>query len=155
MRNRTKQLSLAALVLAILAGIAWGECTTNICEPTGWWYYIWTTGDEVYCEGNMHILFTYTEDKAGGIHGKMHYQPQGMAGEVVWGPNLGAKYQGTGVSQNTFALKKGQTETYINNYRCLGQGQAPNLTVHETWHITYNANGVLTAVVDNVKITCD
>jgi hypothetical protein len=72
---------------------------------------------------------------------------------AVDGPNLGAKYQATGVTQDTFNWKKGQTYTYINNYRFLGQGQAPNLTIHETWHVTVNANGTLTAVVDNVKIS--
>lgn len=122
MRNRMKQLTLTTLALMLFGGLASGECTTNIKVPIDWWYWIASTGDEVYCQGFMHISLTYTEDNAGGIHGKTHFQPQGLSGQVVWGPNLGATYQGTGVTQDTFNAKKGQTYTFVNNYRCLGQG---------------------------------
>lgn len=150
---RTK-LTIAALVAVMIAGTASAEVKENVKVPTTLLQVIPCSGDLVVVQGYMHILMTSTEDENGGIHGKVHFQPQGLSGVVVVGPNMGAKYQATGVTQDTVNAKKGQTYTYINNYRWIGQGQAPNFMVHETWHITINANGELTAVVDNVKVTC-
>ena len=43
-------------------------------------------------------------------------------------------------------------ETYINNFRIIGQDPDNNYLVHETFHVTVNANGELTAFVDNFSI---
>ncbi|MBI4420235.1 MAG: hypothetical protein HY560_05360, partial [Gemmatimonadetes bacterium] len=44
--------------------------------------------------------------------------------------------------------------TYVNNFRIIGEGSGNNLLVHATSHITVNANGELTAVVDNFSVEC-
>ena len=44
--------------------------------------------------------------------------------------------------------------TYINNFRIVGQGNGNNFLVHETYHVTVNANGEATAYVDNFRVEC-
>jgi hypothetical protein len=45
-------------------------------------------------------------------------------------------------------------ETFINRFDMIGQGQAPNFSVHETFHVTVNADGSVTSFHDNFSITC-
>jgi hypothetical protein len=44
--------------------------------------------------------------------------------------------------------------TLVNNFRIIGQGAGNNFLLHETFHITVNANGELTAVADNYSVDC-
>ena len=64
------------------------------------------------------------------------------------------KYQGTGVTQDEFNAKVDMEETFINNFRIIGQGSGNNFLVHETFHVTINANGSVTAFLDNFSIDC-
>jgi hypothetical protein len=42
----------------------------------------------------------------------------------------------------------------VNNFRIIGQGPGNNYLVHEVFHVTINANGEVTAYVDNFSIEC-
>jgi hypothetical protein len=108
-------------------------------------------GESVQLSGTMHSLYHYTIDANGGVHIKWHNQPQNLTGV---GLTTGDKYQGTGVTQDVGNTKVGETYTYVNNFRMIGQGPGNNYLVHETYHITINANGELTASVDNYKVEC-
>lgn len=108
-------------------------------------------GELVVLSGNLHVLLRFTVDHAGGIHAASHFQPQGISG---LGQTTGDKYQGTGVTQDEFNAKVGVEETFINNFRIIGQGPGNNFLIHETFHITINANGVVSAFVDNVSVDC-
>jgi hypothetical protein len=141
------------LLIAVTAPVR-AKVVLNEMVPVTWILVIPCSGDEAVLDGYMHTVVAETVDADGGIHVKMHYQPASLQGIVVSGPNTGAKYNGAGVTQDQFNIKKGETYTYINNYRFIGQGRAPNLSIHETWHITVNANGEITAEPINVKITC-
>ncbi len=108
-------------------------------------------GEFIEVSGDLHIVVNFTIDKNGGVHGKTHFQPQGISGV---GLTTGDKYQATGVTQNQFNSHVGFEETYVNNFRMIGQGPRNNLLVHVTSHITINANGDVTAFVDNVSEEC-
>jgi len=108
-------------------------------------------GEEVKLTGNLHVLMHITFDDNGGIHAKTHFQPQGISGI---GEDSGDKYQGTGVTQTQFNGKVGVEVTFVNNFRMIGQGKGNNFLVHETFHITVNANGDATASVDNFTTDC-
>ena len=82
---------------------------------------------------------------------KTHTQPQGISGQ---GLTTGDKYQATGVTQDQFNVTVGQEETFVNNFRMIGQGPGNNFLVHETFHITINADGTVTTVVDNFGADC-
>lgn len=108
-------------------------------------------GEFVELSGTLHALFHVTLDASGGAHVKTHFQPQGIKGI---GLTTGDKYQGTGVTQDQFNARVGETFTYINNFRIIGQGPRNNLLIHETVHVTVNANGTVTASVENFSEEC-
>lgn len=107
-------------------------------------------GEDVLLSGNLHDLFHITIND-NSLHVKTHSQPQGISGT---GLVTGDKYQATGVTQEEFNTSFGVTDTFINNFRIIGQGSGNNFLVHENFHITVNANGTVTALHDNFSIDC-
>ncbi|HMH83261.1 MAG TPA: hypothetical protein VK531_10350 [Gemmatimonadales bacterium] len=57
-------------------------------------------------------------------------------------------------TSNTFSTPLPIEFTFVNNFYMIGQGPGDNFKVHETFHFPINANGVVTAVVDNFRVTC-
>ncbi len=73
------------------------------------------------------------------------------------GLTTGDKYQGTGVTQDHFNVGADGlpvTFTFVNNFRIIGQGPGNNYLVHQTFHVTINAHGEVTAEVDNIRVEC-
>lgn len=108
-------------------------------------------GEYVRFSGYMHATFRQTFDNAGGVHVKFQVNPQGISG---YGLTTGNQYQGTGVTQEQFNIKIGEETTFVSNYNLIGHGKAPDMRVHENFHITVNANGTVTAFVDNINLEC-
>ena len=108
-------------------------------------------GEDVDLSGTLHVLFRTTFDSRGGFHSKFHFQPQGVSGT---GLTTGDKYQATGVTQGTDNGKVGFESTFVNNFRIIGQGPGNNFLVHGNFHFTINANGEVTAFVDNFRVEC-
>ena len=110
-------------------------------------------GEIVALSGNLHDLFHVTIN-GNRFKVKVHTQPQGIRGV---GLTTGDGYRGTGVTQETFggSLINGQaSSTFVNNFRVIGQGPGNNFMIHEVVHVTFNAQGELTAVVDQFSVTC-
>jgi hypothetical protein len=110
-------------------------------------------GEPVQLSGNLHDLFHVTFDGAGGAVLKVLDNPQGVSGVDLL---TGAKYQGTGETEfvETFAAGGTFTDTFVNNFKIIGQGTSPNYLVHENFHITVNPDGTVTSFHDNFSITC-
>lgn len=111
------------------------------------------TGEVVDLSGNLHTVISFTLN-GNNVTGYFHFQPQGITGT---GQTTGEKYQATGVTQESFknSLQNGQANfTYVNNFRIVGQGPGNNYLVHETMHLTINANGTATIFFDNLTIDC-
>ena len=110
-------------------------------------------GETVDLSGNLHTLITETIN-GNNVSGVMHFQPQGVSGT---GETTGLKYQATGVTSTSFkmSLQNGQANmTFVNRFDVIGQGPGNNFTVHETAHITFNADGTITVMFDNFSIEC-
>jgi len=110
-------------------------------------------GEVVDLAGPLHTLISFTINGS-NVSGYSHFQPQEIVGV---GEATGVKYQATGVTQESFktAFLNGQANlTYVNNFRIIGQGPGNNFLVHETLHLTFNANGTVTVVHDNFSIAC-
>jgi hypothetical protein len=108
-------------------------------------------GELVELSGTLHVLSHVTIDAQGGLHVKQHAQPQGISGI---GLTTGDSYRGTGVTQSEFNATAAEEQTFINNFRIIGQGPDNNFLVHSTFHVTVNANGEVTTVVDNFSVEC-
>ena len=110
-------------------------------------------GEVVDLSGPLHTLISATVN-GNNVSGYFHFQPQGISGT---GETTGAKYQATGVTLQSFkaSLQNGQANlTFVNNFRIIGQGPGNNYLVHETMHLTINADGTLTVLFDNLSIDC-
>jgi len=110
-------------------------------------------GETVDLTGPLHTLITFTIN-GNNVSGFFHFQPQGISGT---GETTGAKYQATGVTQESFknSLQNGQAnETFVNNFRIIGQGPGNNFLLHETLHFTINADGAVTVSHDNFGADC-
>jgi hypothetical protein len=110
-------------------------------------------GEVVDLNGPLNTLITFTIN-TNNVSGFFHFQPQGISGT---GETSSEKYQATGVTQQSFktSLENGQANlTYVNNFRIIGQGPGNNFLVHETMHVTINANGAITVFHDNFSVEC-
>jgi len=153
--SRISLLALVAVTLAVVpaqAAIQVNDTTTIAlqvfvpCAAGG-------AGEIVDLAGPLHTLVSFTIN-GNSVSGYSHFQPQGIVGV---GETTGEKYQATGVTQESFktAFFNGQANlTYVNNFRIIGQASGNNYLVHETLHLTFNANGTLTVSHDNFSATC-
>jgi hypothetical protein len=110
-------------------------------------------GENVDLSGPLHTLISATIN-GNNVSGYFHFQPQGISGT---GESTGDKYNATGVTSESFktSLQNGQANlTFVNNFRIIGQGPGNNYLVHETLHLTINANGTVTVSHDNFTIDC-
>ena len=110
-------------------------------------------GEVVDLNGPLHTLISFTINGS-TVSGYMHFQPQGISGT---GETTRAKYQATGVTQESFknSLQNGQANlTFVSNFRIIGQGPGNNFLVHETMHVTINADGATTVFHDNFSFDC-
>ncbi|HZM25136.1 MAG TPA: hypothetical protein VFC02_25525 [Anaerolineales bacterium] len=153
---------LLAVALVLIASLSVAQAsakattvTDNVRIPTDIFVFVpcaaGGAGEFVQLSGTLHVLFVTTLDSRGGFHSKFHFQPQGVSGT---GLTTGAKYQATGVTQGTFNGRVGFEQTFVNNFRIIGQGPGNNFMIHENFHITVNANGEVTAFVDNFSVKC-
>src|SRR5205814_1743223 len=108
-------------------------------------------GEDVQLTGMIHDLLHITMDAAGGLHVKSHDNPQGVSGV---GLTTGTEYRGTGVTQEESNATAGVEDTFVNNFRVVGQGPDNNFLLHENFHVTVNANGDVTASHDNLSVDC-
>ena len=157
MAHETKTANPVKSSLALLAATpAQAAVNVNVSEDfTGFAVFVSCAnhgaGELVVFTGNLHILFTTTFDAKGGVHFSTHFQPQGLRGIGVV---TGDSYQATGVTQDHFNGKIGQTFTAVNNFRIIGTGPGNNYLVHSVDHYTVNANGTVTAVHDSLSSEC-
>lgn len=110
-------------------------------------------GEVVELSGNLHVLEHITISQSGRVTVRSLFQPQGIAGV---GTTTGTKYQATGGTQETFTASGAfpVVDTFVNNFRIIGSGTGNNFTVHETVHVTINANGDVTTTHDSGTIDC-
>jgi hypothetical protein len=146
---------LAIVTFGVLASVstAHADVTTNSTVPVDIVVLVPCTGDLVELTGQFHVLVSVT---ANGNHlaGRALVQPQGVTGIDL---ATGASYQGTGQTLTRFSetLTNGVAqETFVNNFKLIGQGSVPNYLVHENTHVTIRPDGSATAIVDSFSISC-
>jgi hypothetical protein len=147
------KLTILAIVAILLGGTAWAATTNYRYEYSAAGYHSCMQG-WVQLDVKVHVVYKSESDGAGGYHIKSHTNSS-IAGEILSGPYAGAKLTGSSSYNYNVNVQPGITYTTIQNYNLNGQGQAPNYKVKVTYHYTINANGELTAYVNNVDISCD
>lgn len=110
-------------------------------------------GEFVDLAGPLHTLVSFTIN-GNNVSGYFHFQPQAVIG---LGETTGEKYKATGVTQQSFKtafVNLQANETFVNNFRIIGQKSGNNYLIHENLHLNFNANGTLTVIHDNFSATC-
>jgi hypothetical protein len=108
-------------------------------------------GELIEFHGFLHNLSRETPDGSGGFHIGMHYNltVRGVG-------ESGARYVGTEAqtvvvnAQPPFPF----TQTVTLHTNVLGRGAAPDFRQHVTFHVTVNANGDVTTIVDKFRSSC-
>jgi hypothetical protein len=157
MKN-TKIMMFLVAALAILTGPANAAIQVNESIPITLSVFVpcaaGGAGEIVDLSGPLHVLITFTIS-GNNVSGRQQFQPQGISGT---GETTGLSYQATGLTATSFtsSLQNGQANmTFINRFDIIGQGPNNNFVVHETAHITINADGTVTVNFDNFTVECN
>ena len=157
MKNSAPILTMCMIALAV--SIAPADAAVQVNDKTNVNLTIFVpcaaggAGEIVDLSGSLHTLISFTIN-GNNVSGYFHFQPQGISGT---GETTGAKYQATGVTEESFknSLQNGQANlTFVNNFRIIGQGPGNNYLVHETLHVSVNADGAVTVFHDNFSVDC-
>jgi hypothetical protein len=110
-------------------------------------------GEAIHLSGTLLAQFTFTESSGGNVEIGFHFNPQGVRGV---GQTSGAIYHATGETLGTTTIKAkgGISDTFVNNFKIIGEGSAPNFLQTDVIHLTVNANGDVTATVEKSMIRC-
>jgi hypothetical protein len=111
-------------------------------------------GEEIIPQGNVRQLSHLTINGNNYVI-KFQYTPQGVTST---GQITGDIYQGVGMSEftETGSFVNGRaTLTSVWMFTNIGRAGAPNWKLIPTVHTTINANGTITASVDNLVASCN
>lgn len=109
-------------------------------------------GEIVVFTGDQHLVFDQTATSNGHVSTMLHWNAEDITGI---GQYTGLDYRATGITQDKQVdATLPYSETMTNNYHIIGQGQATNLDLHETVHVTIDANGWVTAWVTDYTFSC-
>lgn len=110
-------------------------------------------GEFVDLSGVLHLDATITVN-GNTTHVTSQANAQGVTGI---GEVTGDVYHGTGVTradQNVRLVNGSANATFIDRFDIVGTGGVPGFSVHETTHITFDANRIMTVSFDNLSMTC-
>lgn len=157
MRGITAVFGVTALTLGLVGGVQ-AQTTNERLQITVFAFVPCANGgagELVEVSGTLHVRNHVSMDATGGLHLSSLFNPSGMSGEGV---DTGNDYNGVGNTHagpyNVAAGGFPATFTDVNNFRFVGKGQAEDFHVRQTFHLTVNANGDVTTVVDHTRITC-
>lgn len=110
------------------------------------------TTDVVNLNGDMHIVITTTENRAGGWQVSNHIDTQ-LSGLSI---TTGTKYVNSENKEDSWfagaPFPAVHTQTY--DWLLLSQSGTDNYVLRTTMHVTVNAMGVPTAAVDKFELDC-
>lgn len=110
-------------------------------------------GDQVTFSGTLHMTNTMTTDSSGGTHLKTHINYQDVTGTGV--PS-GISYNVRTVTNEVVNDDDGpqSTATVISTVKLIAHGAALDYYMRAVYHITVNANGETTSMVQEVGFEC-
>lgn len=112
------------------------------------------TGELIDVSGPLHVVMSDTVNK-NNVRFTSSFNPHRVVGT---GETTSDTYHATGLTRfDTTASVNGFPieTTFVNNFNMIGTtSTAGALLMHETAHITIDANGVMTANFDKPSVTC-
>jgi hypothetical protein len=111
-------------------------------------------GEDVKLSGNVNIVIHVTQDASGGFHiVSGHTNFQGVTGI---GESTGDKYIFAGGVNPIQNIREGSVNesTFLAHGRLISQGNQANQLATTQFHVTFNANGEITAEIDSFSFKC-
>ncbi len=111
-----------------------------------------TPEDLVELSGDLHVLITETTND-NVTTTKAQFVPRNVTGT---GLITGATYRGVGLTtQTSTQVNDGPLVfTFVNNFYIIGQAGGYRYLVHETFHVTVDADGNVVVEHDSTFVTC-
>jgi hypothetical protein len=111
------------------------------------------TSEAIHFTLREQLVLHETDDAAGGVHLVFVNNDKGSTG---LGLTSGTTYHQTGATVESAHITDSFpfVDTFVFVLNIVAPGRAPNFRLHVNLHVTVNANGVLTALVDNVTNEC-
>ncbi|MBI1896578.1 MAG: hypothetical protein HYZ57_03535 [Acidobacteria bacterium] len=147
-------LTMCALGVVFTLGAQNYAFTVNTSVPTDTTVGNACVAEGVNLSGKIRQTVHVNGDSSGGYHMTVLSEHNGMTGT---GDTTGAKYQGFGSTRESLQ-SSGVLPIRVTTqrqFRLIGQGTAQNTVVHYQSHMTVNANGSVTASVDDLNIVCN
>lgn len=113
-------------------------------------------GEEIRVEYREQLVEHESVDAQGRTHIHMNINDKGS---TAVGLTSGATYRQVGTTrENDLIIDPASLPrvfSFVNVLDLIGRGTGTNLTIHEVFHLTINASGVITADRETVRITCN
>jgi hypothetical protein len=148
-----KKLLILVAALATLASPVSAQAAASVEQVPFEADVLACNGDVIHLSGRLLVVFTETATPSGGFMFSAHFQPQGVMGvDLV----TGTRFIATGLTREITVLSPpgGFTDAFVNQFHIQATTGEESFIVSEVLHITVNANGDLTASVDNFRATC-
>ena len=143
-------IGLAQLTPALAAA---ATLTTKVTQTLASIRFYPCAGEYIELFGDYQTLFHVTFDPTGGTHVLSQHNSKGVSGVGLQSGTRFRAAEGERRSTNIFDAPGFET-TYIDRFRLIGEGTAPNLWVSVTTHATYAPNQGFTAQITNVSSEC-
>lgn len=102
--------------------------------------------------GEVHFVVHFTTSASGNQHVHYSINYQDVTGVDQFGNNYNVNSNSNDTS--SFNAETQTSESVVQYFRLIGQGQVPNQQVRNVMHITINNNGEPTAVFDHFYTDC-
>ncbi len=109
--------------------------------------------EAVVLSGDLHLVIHVTEDNRGGYHMEVETNTEGLSGT---GLTTGVSYRASETTGDSWyaGVPFPSVYTSTKDTELLSQGDTDNFLMHFDLHVTVNADGVLSALVDNLRAGC-
>jgi hypothetical protein len=138
-------LAICLVCLSLLSQPVWAATSTTI--PLNAIRSNDCTDEQVQLSGTIHLVSQTQRD--GSIVG--HFNYQGVSGV---GLTSGTEYRGSTVDNLRLSEPFPSDINSVSSFHLIGRGTEENLLVNVLFHITVDANGNVTASIDEVDIQC-
>ena len=144
--------AIAAIGALVTGGVPAAAAAASQTVPVSGVVFDPCSGQNWAFTGKVHFVASFTPDASGGIHLDL----QDNASQIKL-TNLMTGQQGVGTETDHFTVNvpaPANEATLNGQFTEITAGPTDNFIVVYLMHLTFNANGTLTASVDNFKATC-
>ena len=148
-----------AVILAFAAAVTASSATAEAITTTEREIVPFATtasgcvGEDVFLSGELLLISHTTFDASGGGHSKVTLVPKNVRGV---GSVSGTQYKAVGGSRSHFISTSSSALSFsiTDMFNFISATSIDNMQVKFTFHVTLNANGIQTALVENFSAKC-